>query len=87
MHRHAYGETGLCVLAAAYAFGIAKAHAFVDGNKRTAFVTSATFLRANGMAATWPQAEIVTTMEKLASGEVDETAFADWVRQGAVALP
>jgi death-on-curing protein len=86
MHRHACGETDLCILAAAHAFGIAKAHAFVDGNKRTAFVTSVTFLRANGVAATWPQSDIVTMMERLASSRVDETAFADWVRQGSVAV-
>lgn len=46
----AYGDPSLAEIAAAYAFGIAKAHAFIDGNKRTAFVTAATFLRLNGHA-------------------------------------
>ena len=46
---HAYGETELCALATAYAFGIVRNHPFVDGNKRTAFVTAALFLRENGL--------------------------------------
>ena len=44
----AYADSGLAEIAAAYAFGICKAHAFVDGNKRTAFVAALTFLRLNG---------------------------------------
>ncbi|MBM2577129.1 type II toxin-antitoxin system death-on-curing family toxin [Jannaschia sp. Os4] len=80
MNRHAYGEADLPVLAAAYAFGIAKAHAFVDGNKRSAFVTAATFLRINGTERTFDQAEIVRMMEGLADGSVGEDAFADWLR-------
>ena len=50
MNLFAYGDPSLAEIAAAYAFGIAKAHAFIDGNKRTAFVTAATFLRLNGHA-------------------------------------
>jgi death-on-curing protein len=87
VNRFAYGESDLVVLAAAYAFGIAKAHAFVDGNKRTAFVTSATFLRANGVRAVFDQREIVRVMEGLAEGSVPETAFADWLRAGMEKLP
>jgi death on curing protein len=48
MNLAAYTDSGLAEIAAAYAFGISKAHAFVDGNKRTAFVTALTFLRLNG---------------------------------------
>ena len=69
--------------AAAYAFGIAKAHAFVDGNKRTAFVTSATFLRLNGWYFVTEPAEGVTFMEGLASDEVSEEKFKNWLELGS----
>ena len=67
--------------AAAYAFGIAKAHAFVDGNKRTAFVTSVTFLRLNRWHFATDPAEGVTFMEDLASGAVSEESFRNWLEQ------
>ncbi len=86
LNRHAYGVTDLYELAAAYAFGIAKAHAFVDGNKRTAFVTAVGFLRINGIAFSAGQSDIVTRMEDLASDALTETAFADWLRAGATPL-
>jgi death-on-curing protein len=69
--------------AAAYAFGIAKAHAFVDGNKRTAFVTSVTFLRLNGWHFVTDPAEGVTFMEDLASGAVSEENFRNWLEQSS----
>jgi death-on-curing protein len=69
--------------AAAYAFGIAKAHAFVDGNKRTAFVTSVTFLRLNGWHFVTDPAEGVTCMEELASGAVSEESFRNWLEQSS----
>ena len=79
LNRHAYGEADLAVLAAAYAFGIAEAHAFVDGNRRTAFVTGVAFLRINGVKRTFDQVEIVRMMEGLADGSVGEDAFAAWL--------
>ena len=79
VNRAAYGETDLHVLAATYAFGICKAHAFVDGNKRTAFVTTLTFLRLNGLEMRPDPAEGVRMMEDLAAGEVTEVAFAQWL--------
>lgn len=69
--------------AAAYAFGVAKAHAFVDGNKRTAFVTSVTFLRLNGWHFVTKPAEGVTFMEDLASGAVSEESFRNWLEQSS----
>ena len=69
--------------AAAYAFGIAKAHAFVDGNKRTAFVTSITFLRLNGWQFVTEPAEGVAFMEDLASGVVSEESFRNWLERGS----
>lgn len=81
VQRNANGETDLHVLAAAYAFGICKAHAFVDGNKRTAFVTTLTFLRLNGLQMRPDAVAGVRMMEDLASGEVTEAAFTGWLGQ------
>jgi death-on-curing protein len=72
--------------AAAYAFGVAKAHAFVDGNKRTAFVTSVTFLRLNGWHFVTEPAEGVTFMEDLASGAVSEESFRNWLEQSSTKI-
>lgn len=75
-----YGHPDVYALAAAYAFGIAKAHAFIDGNKRTAFVATFTFLRLNGIEAR-PEPSIgVRMMEDLASDRISEDAFAGWLR-------
>jgi len=76
----AYGEPDLADLAAAYAFGIARNHPFVDGNKRTAFVASFTFLYINGMIVTSPHAENYRQFVALAAGELDEQALAVWFR-------
>ena len=78
-----YENTDTFECAAAYAFGIAKAHAFVDGNKRTAFVTSVTFLRLNGWHFVTEPAEGVTFMEDLASGAVSEESFRNWLKQSS----
>lgn len=82
MNLAAYSNAGLAEIAAAYAFGISKAHAFVDGNKRTAFVTALTFLRLNGYAFRPPPIEGVRMMEDLASGQVGEAEFATWLSSG-----
>lgn len=78
-NRLAYGTPRLEELSAAYAFGIAKAHALIDGNKRTAFVTAATFLRLNGHALRPDPFDGVRAMEALAFGEMSEAAFAEWL--------
>lgn len=82
MNLAAYESAGLSEIAAAYAFGIAKAHAFIDGNKRTAFVTAITFLRLNGYAFRPDPIEGVRMMENLASDDVTEADFASWLEQG-----
>lgn len=82
MNLAAYANASLADAAAAYAFGIAKAHAFVDGNKRTAFVTAVTFLRLNGFTFRPDAIEGVRIMEGLASGDVTEAEFADWLSVG-----
>lgn len=82
MHLAAYSEADLAEIAAAYVFGIAKGHAFVDGNKRTAFVTALTFLRLNDFAFLPSPIEGVRMMENLAAGEVSEAEFAKWLAHG-----
>lgn len=78
----AYTDAGLVDMAAAYAFGISKAHAFVDGNKRTAFVTAITFLRLNGYAFRPEPVDGVRMMEDLASGQITEADFAKLLSDG-----
>jgi death on curing protein len=81
-----YEDADTFECAAAYAFGIAKAHAFVDGNKRTAFVTSITFLRLNGWQFVTEPAEGVAFMEDLASGVVSEESFRNWLERGSTEI-
>jgi death on curing protein len=82
----AYGTPDLANLAAAYGYGLAKNHPFVDGNKRTAFVAIELFLVLNGSALQASDADCVLTMLAVASGEIDEAALADWVRCHTSAL-
>lgn len=79
-----YGETDLAVLASYYAEGIAKNHPFADGNKRTAFVASALFLRINGRPFKASQAEVLGMTLGLASGELPREGFAMWLRDRSV---
>jgi len=81
-----YSDAGSAQIAAAYAFGIAKAHAFVDGNKRTAFVTALTFLRLNGYAFCPDAVTGVAMMENLASGRINEQGFAAWLQSGLLPI-
>lgn len=86
LNKAAYGHVDVFDLAAAYAYGVSKAHAFVDGNKRTGLVAALTFLRLNGFTYR-PDAIVGLQMvEGLASGGVGEAAFAEWLRSGAKAL-
>jgi death-on-curing protein len=80
-HLLAYGHPDAADLAAAYGFGIARNHPFVDGNKRTAFVAVELFLDLNGFVLEAGDAECVLTMLALAAGQMDEAAFAHWLRQ------
>jgi death on curing protein len=75
-----YEETDIAALAAAYAFGIARNHPFIDGNKRTALVASFTFLYLNGYKMTTSQAENVTVFLALAAGTLTEDDLAVWFR-------
>ena len=73
-------ESDIAKLAAAYGFGLAKNHAFVDGNKRIAFIAAATFLRLNGYRLTSSRMEEIQTVLAVAAGELTEEAFATWIR-------
>lgn len=77
----AYGESDVAALAGAYAFGIAKNHPFIDGNKRTAFVACELFLAANGYDLAASDEECLAMMLGLAASEVEEAEFAAWLRE------
>lgn len=72
-------RSALATLAAAYAFGIAKNPAFLDGNKRTAWACCVLFLRINGVRIRVDAAAAVTAMVELATGGVTEAEFAEWL--------
>ncbi|WP_138506734.1 type II toxin-antitoxin system death-on-curing family toxin [Nostoc sp. PA-18-2419] len=82
----AYGEPTPTILdlAAAYGYGFAKNHAFVDGNKRVAFVTMATFLELNGYSLNIPETEVVLMMERLATGKETQESIAEWLQENSV---
>ena len=79
---HAYGENvDFAALGASYAFGIAKNHPFIDGNKRTALVVMRVFLVLNDVEFRATQEEKYTTFLKLAEGSIEEDELATWIRQ------
>jgi len=82
-----YERADIVDLAAAYAFGIARNHPFVDGNKRVAFLAMATFLRLNGLRLAPSQEAATAAMLALASGEIDEAGFARWIIDNVPTVP
>jgi death on curing protein len=76
-------KANLAELAAAYGFGLARNHAFVDGNKRIAFIATTLFLRLNGLSLSCEPIEEILTMLSLAAGELPEEKFADWIRKNS----
>lgn len=79
-NKWSFGETDYAVLAASYAFGIARNHPFVDGNKRAAFMALMVFLRKNGIAFAPDAAEATVAIMGLAAGEIAEEGLARWIR-------
>jgi death-on-curing protein len=77
----------LCELAAAYAYGLAKNHPFLDGNKRSSAVACETFLVRNGLMPTATEEEKYPVYLALASGEMDEDTFAGWLRRHTAPVP
>lgn len=76
----AYGEADLCRLAAAYAYGVASNHPFVDGNKRTAWVLARLFLALNDARIGFAPEEAVRMVLALAGGSLGEAEVAEWFR-------
>ena len=74
-------DADLASLAAAYGFGIAKNHPFIDGNKRVAFQAMYLFLGLNGLRIDATEEHVVATILALAAGELDESGLASWLRE------
>jgi death-on-curing protein len=79
-NRWACGETSMCALAAAYAYGVARNHPFTDGNKRTAWVLARLFLALNEVPIRFTPEDAVHVVIRLAAGELEEEELADWFR-------
>ena len=75
----AYGQSDLCALAAAYAFGIARNHPFTDGNKRTAWVLARLFLALNDVRIAFDPEDAVDMVLMLAAGNLAENEVAAWL--------
>jgi death on curing protein len=80
----AYGEPSLFELATAYASGIIRNHPFVDGNKRLGLAIALTFLELNGYKTQLDETEAVTMTLGLASREIDEAAYTNWLEENCV---
>ncbi|SSC72461.1 unnamed protein product [Ciceribacter sp. T2.26MG-112.2] len=86
VNREAYGCDDVNELAAAYLFGLAKNHAFIDGNKRIAIVTAAVFLMENGYEINATDAELYAFVLSVAAGEIDEEGATRFLKDHTVAL-
>ncbi len=80
VNKWSYEQSPLAELAAAYAFGLAKNHAFIDGNKRIAFMAMMIFLQKNGVAFAPDPAQATKIILALAAGEVSEESLTRWIR-------
>jgi death-on-curing protein len=80
VNQWSYGKTDMAALAAAYAFGLARNHAFVDGNKRIAFHAMMVFLRVNDIPFAPDPAHATSIILSLAAGEVSEESLTRWIR-------
>jgi len=74
-------DADLPELAAAYGFGLANNHPFVDGNKRVSFQAMYLFLGLNGFRIEAPEEEVVALILSLAAGQLDESELTAWLRQ------
>jgi death-on-curing protein len=82
-NRWHYEGAELPELAATYAFGLIKNHAFIDGNKRIAFISMVAFLRRNGVAFKPDQAQSTAIILAVAAGEASEQSLARWIRDNS----
>jgi death on curing protein len=81
INRWNYGDHDFANLAASYAYGVARNHPFIDGNKRTAWVLARLFLAINECELRFDKEDATRTMIALAAGELTEEEMADWFRQ------
>ena len=81
VNQWSYGQVDLAILAAAYAFGIARNHPFVDGNKRTAWVLARLFLDVNGASLIFEPEQAIQAMTDLAAGKLTEEQMAEWFKE------
>jgi death-on-curing protein len=79
-NKFAYGETDMAALAAAYGYGLARNHPFIDGNKRIAFMALMLFLRRNGVAFAPQPAHATAMILEVAAGNVSEEGLTRWLR-------
>jgi death on curing protein len=86
MNLLAYGKPSHFELAASYAFAIVRNHPFVDGNKRIGFMCAALFLEQNGYRFNAEEADVIVQTLALAAREVDESAYAEWLRKNSTKL-
>ena len=86
VNKAAYGESDLVVLAATYLFGLAKNHAFLDGNKRIVIVTAGVFLERNGFKIVAPDHDLYNFVMAVAAGEIDEEGATRFLRDFTVPL-
>lgn len=82
-NQFAYGSPNIFDLAASYAYGLVKNHPFLDGNKRTGFVTAVLMLELNGWSFHAPEADAAIRTLALAAGEMTETAYAAWLESNS----
>jgi len=80
LNKYAYGENDLAILAAAYTFGIARNHPFVDGNKRAAFAALIVFLGLNNIDFVVPETHATAMILEVAAGNIGEDGLARWIR-------
>ncbi|MCL2297286.1 MAG: type II toxin-antitoxin system death-on-curing family toxin [Proteobacteria bacterium] len=78
---HSDGNPDAADLAASYAYGLARNHGFMDGNKRTAWVAARLFLALNGYQLDFGSVEAIRTVEALAAGSIEEEQLAHWFRE------
>jgi death on curing protein len=84
INRWNYGDDDPALLAAAYAYGVARNHPFTDGNKRSAWVLARLFLAIKGHRLDFTAADAIKMMLALAAGELEEDAVATWFRERLV---
>ena len=84
LNQSLYADRDVAALAAAYGIGLAKNHAFVDGNKRVAFLAVGMFLALNGYRLVASQADATLAVLGVAAGEISEDEFAQWIRSHIV---